>query len=84
MRRHKPKRRWWAPWKTRCSCGCGWWPCPDTFRIELAPIADTAAVDHGWNGPTAYHVSPKAVSRPLMTRGQQWRSQTKGGGHGGW
>lgn len=32
--RHRAKRIWWRPWRTRCACGCAWFPCPDAITIN--------------------------------------------------
>ena len=73
MRRHKPLRVWFAPWKTRCACGCGWFPCPDSITMDRpGPV---------WNARTAALpiVTPARPAfrdeSPLMTPAQEWRSR---------
>jgi hypothetical protein len=70
--RHGPRRVWFAPWKTRCACGCEWFPCPDLIKVNRRPVS--------WNEKTS--VYPTTTSRflprnqrPLMTPGQEWRSR---------
>ncbi len=78
MRRHRPVRVWFMPWKTKCACGCGWFPCPDAVTMAAPPITQSLHPgDPRWNGPTAYHSPGRGTPRPLMTRGQQWRSRER-------
>lgn len=75
---HRPARRWWAPWRSRCACGLREWPCElsqglgrlaspgasGAASIEASP-ADSPAP--AWNGPTL-------PLTPLLTRAQRWRA----------
>ncbi|ROP29303.1 hypothetical protein EDD30_2091 [Couchioplanes caeruleus] len=78
MRRHRPVRMWFKPWKKRCACGCGWFPCPDAVTVDHPPVAQSLGrADPTWNMPTAYYAAARGNQRPLMTRGQQWRSRPR-------
>lgn len=85
MRRHRGVRVWFKPWKTRCACGCAWFPCPDAVTVERPPVARSLHIeDPRWNGPTAYLPPVRPAPAParrnqqsLMTKGQQWRSQQR-------
>jgi hypothetical protein len=35
--RHRPVRVWFKPWKKRCACGCAWYPCPDSTKVNAEP-----------------------------------------------
>jgi hypothetical protein len=78
-RRHRPVRMWLKPWKRRCSCGWGWFPCPDTVTNACPAVIDSLGLPHvdpPWNGPMArYALAPRSDQPPLMTRGQRWRSR---------
>ncbi|MDT4992534.1 MAG: hypothetical protein QOH97_2426, partial [Actinoplanes sp.] len=69
--RHRPVRPWFKPWRKRCACGCAWFPCPDSV-----PLAAPGSAPPEWNRPTVrcFWVLP-ALKRPLLTRGQQWRTR---------
>jgi hypothetical protein len=80
---HRPSRRWWAPWRSRCACGLSNWPCqatcrsapadtcpPARSRTQHAASAGSAPKNRqrpSWDGPTI-------LLTPLLTRGQRWRS----------
>jgi len=66
--RHRAIRIWWRPWRRRCSCGCGWYPCPDAITVNDQARRNSPA----WNPPTAAHPRNE---RPLMTPGQEWRTR---------
>jgi hypothetical protein len=71
--RHKAVRIWWRPWHKGCTCGCRWYPCPDSIRVN-APAFRAAPTPHNqpdWNSPTAAYLN----QRRLMTKGQEWRSR---------
>jgi hypothetical protein len=77
--RHRPKRAWFAPWKTRCRCGCAWYRCPDAVSVAPPPVAHSLRGDRDradWNAPTEPHAMINSAKRPLMTPGQQWRSSS--------
>ena len=64
--RHRAVRMWFKPWRKRCACGCDWFPCPDSITMDRpGPV---------WNAQTAAYPVMQP-DRPLMTRGQQWRSR---------
>ncbi|GGR28116.1 hypothetical protein GCM10010168_52720 [Actinoplanes ianthinogenes] len=64
--RHEPVRTWWAPWRKRCSCGCGWYPCPDAATIPPPAVTRSlhlgeeerddeghdGRVEHTWERPS--------------------------------
>ncbi|BEL05618.1 hypothetical protein Q0Z83_038090 [Actinoplanes sichuanensis] len=79
MRRHREVRVWFMPWKTRCACGCAWFPCPDAVTVDPPAVTESLRIaDPRWNGPTVHFVAVRPVrgnERPLMTKGQQWRSR---------
>jgi hypothetical protein len=79
MRRHQPVRVWFKPWQKRCSCGCGWFPCPDSITMDTPGVDPTIQRRNypQWNAPTArFPVSRN--ERPLMTPGQEWRTRPGG------
>lgn len=72
--RHKAMRVWWRPWSRRCTCGCQWFPCPDSVTVDPPPVAQSLRLgtnDPHWNNPT---VQMRNVG-PLMTKGQEWRTR---------
>lgn len=73
--RHKAVRVWWKPLRSRCRCGCPWYPCPDAIPYRVPPVGQSLGLVRndgpGWNGPTR----PNRNARPLMTRGQEWRTR---------
>ncbi len=74
--RHRSVRVWWKPWVRRCACGCDWYPCPDSVKVDR-PGPDPQVLRRNlahWDAPTARHPTVRN-ERPLMTRGQQWRSR---------
>jgi hypothetical protein len=75
--RHNAKRRWWRPWCRGCTCGCNWFPCPDSVTTNAPPVAASLRLwtnNPHWNDPAAR--LPNVG--PLMTRGQQWRTRQSG------
>ncbi|MFI5492076.1 hypothetical protein [Actinoplanes sp. NPDC051859] len=65
--RHRPVRLWCKSWKKRCACGCRWYPCPDSITAARPPVS--------WNERTVAVPQVRFRNdRPLMTRGQEWRS----------
>lgn len=77
--RHRPVRRWWAPWREpRCACGGPHYPCPDLTREQPAPIpAEVLGLDPpAATGPAwaRYPTEPRPRVRPLMTPGQEQRA----------
>lgn len=76
MRRHREVRVWFKPWKTRCACGCSWFPCPDAVTADPPSVAESLRItDPRWNGSTAHFTPVRGNQRPLMTRGQQRRGR---------
>lgn len=72
--RHRAKRVWFMPWKTRCSCGCPWHPCPDSITMNRSdPGLRQSCPD--WNAPTARYATAPRNERPFMTPGQEWRTR---------
>lgn len=67
---HRPLRLWWAPWRSRCSCGLDDWPCrharPASQPTEPASETPIRVAVPEWNGPTV-------VLTPLLTPAQRWR-----------
>ncbi len=74
--RHRAIRIWWKPWRRRCACGCGWFPCPDSITIAR-PARDDRRNVPAWNAPTARYPATRN-ERPFMTPGQQWRTRQGG------
>lgn len=75
---HRPSRRWWAPWRSGCTCGLSGWPCQaKRASPSPAPTRTSGPASAGpasrilpgtsWDGPTI-------LLTPLLTRGQRWRS----------
>jgi hypothetical protein len=73
--RHKAVRVWFKPWKKRCSCGCPWFPCPDAATVPSPPVSQSLRLGPAWNTSTARYATVGRSERPLMTRGQEWRSR---------
>lgn len=73
--RHKAVRVWWRPWRRRCACGCGWYPCPDAIPYQSPPVARSLGPTRNdgpsWDGPTLYLRN----AGPLLTRSAQWRTR---------
>jgi hypothetical protein len=77
--RHKAVPVWWKPWRSRCACGCAWFPCPDSITMDR-PGPQTRHNQPSWAAPTAaYPVSGN--ERPLMTLGQRWRTRRNAAPH---
>jgi hypothetical protein len=77
--RHGPKRAWLTPWRKKCRCGCGWYPCPDTATAEPPPVTLSLRGQRDmadWNTPTKAHGVINPTQRALMTPGQRWRSRS--------
>ncbi|WIM94831.1 hypothetical protein ACTOB_006885 [Actinoplanes oblitus] len=47
--RHEPVRAWYAPWKKRCSCGCGWYPCPDAATAPPPAVTRSLHLGDEWD-----------------------------------
>jgi hypothetical protein len=81
MRRHRPVRIWFMPWKKRCVCGCGWFPCPDAATVEPPPVVESLRLRRSsprWNRVTTHYGPHRGNERPATIEGRPGQGRRTG------
>jgi hypothetical protein len=81
MRGHHPVRIWFMPWRKRCVCGCGWFPCPDAVTAEPPPVVESLRLRRPGprrNRATAHDGPRRGNERPAATEGPPWHRRRRG------
>lgn len=69
MSEHRPRRRWYPPWRLVCACGRRQWPCPTAEPLPATPLEDNP-----WFNPNQA-VNPRVNRRDWgRQNGRSWPS----------